>query len=265
MTETALPHLRVARRANGVALLTLDLPERRNAMSGEMTDSWRQVMAELRYDRRLRAVVVTGTGSAFCAGGDFGWLAAEPEADVDRLRERMLPFYRTWLAVRDLEVPTIAAVNGPAVGAGACLALACDLRYVAHHARISLPFTALGIHPGMAATWLLPEVVALPVARELLFTGRAVDGAEAVRIGLANQALDAAELLDHALSVADSIADRAPIATRLTKAALTDGHASLEDALRWEGLAQPVTMATEDYQEGLRAQRERRRPEFRGR
>src|SRR5918993_3799516 len=101
----------------------------------------------------------------------------------------MLPFYRTWLAVRDLEVPTIAAVNGPAVGAGLALALACDLRYAVPTARLSAPFTALGIHPGMATTWLLPEVVGLAAARDLLPTGRAVTGADAGAFGLGNRTL----------------------------------------------------------------------------
>ena len=103
---------------------------------------------------------------------------------MDALRSRMLPFYRTWLAIRDLEVPTIAAVNGAAIGAGLAVALACDLRYAAEDAKLGVPFTALGMHPGMATTYLLPEVAGLAVARELLLTGRIVTGAEAAASGL---------------------------------------------------------------------------------
>ncbi|GAA2051268.1 enoyl-CoA hydratase-related protein [Catenulispora yoronensis] len=244
----------------------LDDPERRNAMTATMTESWGRLMAELASDRDLRALVVTGAGSAFSSGGDLGWIGAEPGAPVDRLRARMLPFYRTWLSVRELSVPTIAAVNGPAVGAGACLALACDLRYAADTAKFAVPFTRLGIHPGMAATWLLPEVVGMANARELLYTGRAVSGAEAVALGVYNRVFPATDLHSEVARIAGEIAETAPIAVKLTKEALVGaGHESFEAALRWEALAQPITMATEDLQEGLAAQREKRSPRFTGR
>lgn len=264
-----LTHLRVDREPDGragVVVVTLDLPQRRNAMSEEMTASWHRVMAALREDAGLRAVVVTGAGSAFCAGGDLDWIAGEPGASVAVLRERMLTFYRAWLSVGELEVPTIAAVNGPAVGAGLAVALACDLRYVASEASLSAPFTALGLHPGMATTWLLPEVAGLPVAREMLLAGRVVYGHEAVALGLANRAFSQDRLLAETLEVASAVAARAPMATRLTKSALVaGGHASAEAALRWEGLAQPATMASDDLAEGIAAARERRTPRFRGR
>lgn len=258
--------LRTERADDGVVLLTLDLPERRNAMTDELTAAWAQAIAPLAADPDVRCVVVTGAGSAFCAGGDLSWLEEGAALGVDGLRARMLPFYRTWLAVRDLEVPTVAAVNGPAVGAGLALALACDLRYAVPGARLSAPFTALGIHPGMATTWLLPEVAGAAVARELLLTGRAVTGAEAVGLGLVNGTFPAETFLDDVLGVARTIASRAPVATRLTKVALAGGgHASFDAALAWEAVAQPVTMATEDAREGVRAQRERRPARFTGR
>jgi enoyl-CoA hydratase/carnithine racemase len=264
MSDLQTP-LDVQRRDDGVAVLTLNQPERRNSMTVELTDAWRATLAELAADRGLRAVVLTGSGSAFCAGGDLSWLEIGAGANVDELRARMLPFYRTWLAIRDLDVPTIAAVNGPAVGAGAALAFACDLRYAATEAKFSVPFTGLGIHAGMATTWLLPEVAGLAVARELLLTGRAVDADEAVRLGLVNRVFPGADLLDEVLSIAGGIAAQAPVATRLTKIALASGgHASFEDALRWEALAQPVTMATQDMVEGVAAARARRKPVFTG-
>lgn len=257
--------LLVDRRAQGVVLLTLNDPDRRNAMSDPMTAAWRQVIAGLRADPDVRCVVVTGAGSAFSSGGNLSWIAERGEVRIAALREQMLEFYRTWLSVRSLEVPTIAAVNGPAVGAGLCLALACDLRYAAEDAKLIAPFTRLGLHPGMAATHLLPEAAGLPLAREMLFTGRAVTGAEAASYGLVNRAVPAARVLDEALAVAGRVAEAAPIATRLTKAALADGgHRDLDAALRWESLAQPVTMATRDLFEGLAAQREKRPPRFTG-
>jgi enoyl-CoA hydratase len=258
--------LRVDRRDDAVVVLTLALPERRNAMTAELTQAWTAAMAELRGDRGVRAVVVTGEGSAFCSGGDLSWIAESPDMTVDAIRDRMMPFYRAWLAIRDLEVPTIAAVNGPAVGAGLCLALACDLRYAARGATLSAPFTSLGMHAGMAATWLLPEAVGLPVARELLFTGRRVDADEALRIGLVNGVFDPDALLAGALAVAGRIAANGPVAVRLTVAGLRNGgHESLEAALQYEALAQPVTFATEDLAEGLAAAKERRPAAFTGR
>ncbi|MUN39714.1 enoyl-CoA hydratase/isomerase family protein [Actinomadura litoris] len=265
MPEEPSEPLLVERRAAGIAVLTLNDPGRRNAMSGEMTAAWKAAVAGLRADRDLRCVVVTGAGSAFTSGGDLSWLAGGNAGTVPALRDRMLDFYRTWLSIRDLEVPTIAAVNGPAVGAGLCLALACDLRYAAERAKLLAPFTALGLHPGMAATWLLPEVAGLPLAREMLLTGRVLTGAEAATYGLVNQAFPADRLLAEALAAAERVAAQAPVATRLTKVALAGGgHPDMDAALRWESLAQPVTMTTRDMAEGIAARREGRAPRFTG-
>lgn len=267
MTESpAYPLLSVTRSSDGVVTVTLDDPDRRNAMTGPMTESWQRLMADLKADTDVRCVVVTGAGSAFCSGGDVGWIGAQPDAPVSDLRAKMLPFYQVWLSIRDLEVPTVAALNGPAIGAGACLALACDLRYATHTAKFAVPFTKLGMHPGMAATWLLPEVVGVAAARELFFTGRAVSGAESVALGLVTRTYSAETMLDEVAALAAAIAAAAPIATKLTKQALTGaGHDSFEAALRWEALAQPITLATEDLQEGLAARKERRAAEFTGR
>jgi enoyl-CoA hydratase len=268
----AYDDLAVQARPDRVAVVTLDLPDRRNLMSDAMTASWARLMPALAADAELRCVVVTGAGPAFCAGGDLSWLASlaggstSAGATVDALRSRMLTFYRSWLAVRQLEVPTVAAVNGAAIGAGLALALACDLRYAADDAKLAVPFTSLGLHPGMATTWLLPDVAGLAVARELLLTGRVVTGAAAVGLGLATAAVPRERVLEHALAVAGQVAAAAPVATRLTTMALRGGgHAGLEEALQWEALAQPVTLATEDLQEGLAARRERRPPRFTGR
>ncbi len=258
-------HLRLERPAPGVAVLTLDNPDLRNAMSAQMTASWAAAMEELAADRSVRVVVVTGSGSAFCSGGDTAWLAGEPDATVDELRERMLPFYRAWLSIRELEVPTIAAINGPAIGAGLCLALACDIRYAAAGAKMGVPFVKLGIHPGMAGTYLLPNVVGAAHARDLMLTGRVVGAEEALRLGLVSRVIDPAAFQDDVLASASGIAATAPIASRLTKMALRDGgHANFESALQWEALAQPITLATNDLQEGIRATIEKRAPRFTG-
>lgn len=258
----SLPHLRVERPADGVVLLVLDNPEQRNAMSPEMTSSWVAAVDGLAGDRTVRAVVVTGEGTAFCSGGDTSWIASEPDAGVDHLRARMLPFYRAWLGIRRLEVPTIAAINGAAIGAGLCLPLACDLRLAARGARMGVPFVKLGMHPGMAGTYLLPEVVGEAAARDLLLTGRLVDAAEALTLGLVSRVVEPEVHVETAIDAAAAIAATAPIASRLTTLALRERHRSIEAALQWEAMAQPITLATADLQEGIRAAREKRAPRF---
>ncbi len=256
--------LLVERPSPGVVLLTLALPERRNAMTEELTAAWKEAIAEIAGDRTVRAVVVTGQGTAFCAGGDLSWIESGG-ASVDALRTKMMTFYRTWLSVRDLEVPVLAAVNGPAIGAGLCMALACDLRYASPTARFGAPFAALGMHPGMAASYLLPEAVGLPRAREMLYTGRILKADEAAEIGLINGVIAGESLVADVLATAEKVAGMAPVAVRLTKSALRHGPRSYVEALEWEALAQPVTMATADMQEGLKAQGERRTARFEGR
>ena len=260
-----LTHLRLERPSSGVALLVLDNPDLRNAMSDEMTASWVRAIDELASDRSLRAVVVTGEGSAFCSGGNTSWIASEPDATVDHLRTRMIGFYRAWLSIRKLEVPTIAAVNGASIGAGLCLALACDIRYAAAGAKLGAPFVKLGMHPGMAGTYLLPQIVGAAHARDLLLTGRVVEAEEALRLGLVSRVIDREVFLDEVLAAAAGIAATAPIASRLTKLALADGgHADFESCLQWEAMAQPITLATADLQEGIRASSEKRPPVFSG-
>lgn len=265
-----LPDLDVTRDGEdpAVVLVRLDDPDRRNVMAEAMTASWLRLTAALETADDVRAVVLTGAGTAFSAGGDLSWLGdgTGGGAPVDDLRRRMARYYADWLSLRRAGVPVVVAVNGPAVGAGAGLALAGDVRLVADSAHLSVPFTALGLHPGMGVTHTLVAAVGPAVAAELLLTGRRVGAEEAVRLGLASAVHPAADLLDAALVVARQIASRAPVATRLTLQALAaGGHRDLESALRWESLAQAVTLATADLTEGLRAQAERRAPRFVGR
>lgn len=250
--------------APGVRLVTLNRPQVRNAMTTEVTAAWTEVMAEVRADTDVRVLVVTGAGSSFCSGADLSWLdqGAAQDTTPDRMRDRMLPFYRTWLSPRELPFPVIAAINGPAVGAGLCAALACDLRYASTTARFSAPFIYLGTHGGMAATYLIPEAVGIPRARELLYTGRELNAQEALEWGLVSAVAE--DVLDHSLRMAQHIATAAPIATRLTKAGLEQSAAGLAAAIQWEALAQPVTLATSDVHEGIQAKRERRPPNFTG-
>lgn len=263
--DLALTDLRLERPSAGVVRLVLDNPAQRNAMSDGMTDSWVRAIDALAADPEVRVVVVTGEGSAFCSGGNPAWIAGEPDAEVDYLRSRMMAFYRAWLQIRRLEVPTIAAINGAAVGAGLCMPLACDIRYAAAGAKLSAPFVKLGMNPGMAATYLLPNAIGDAAARELLLTGRAVDAEEALRLGLVSRVFPDETFAEEVLAIAEGIAATAPIPSRYTKVALQGGgHRDFESAVQWEALAQPITLATADLQEGVRAAREKRRPDFRG-
>jgi enoyl-CoA hydratase len=259
-------HLEVAAYDDGVVLATLDWPERRNAMSLPATDAWVRLVGLLREDASARVLVVTGAGRVFSSGGDTSWIISEPDATVAELRLRMIAYYDAWLAVRELEIPTVAALNGAAVGAAAALALACDIRYAAASARFSVPFTVLGMHPGMGTTFLLPEVVGTAAARELLLTGRMIDSEEMLRLGLVSSVSGDDGFVEGVLRAAHAIAATAPVAARLTKVALARGpHADLEAARQWEALAQSVTLTTDDIREGIAAAREKRRPRFTGR
>jgi enoyl-CoA hydratase len=251
--------------APGVRVLTLALPKLRNAMTAELTEAWTDAVTGIKADPGVRVVVITGEGPVFCSGADLSWLGQlDPgERGPDYLRERMLPFYRAWLAPRDLSVPVVAALNGPTIGAGIALALSCDLRYASPTGTFRASFAQVGTHGGMAANWLLTETVGLSRAREMLFTGREVSAAEALRWGMVNDVSD--DVLSTALQVAEVIAAAAPIAIRLTKAGINQLPATLDAALQWDALAQPLTMATEDIHEGISAIREHRAPSFKGR
>lgn len=262
--------LRVERR-DAVAVVVFDDPERRNAMTEAMGRALASVVARLGADDSVRAVVLTGAGAAFSAGGDLAMIeeraragrAAPGEPQRGRNRAFMRSFYSLFLSLRELPQPTLAAVNGAAIGAGLAVALACDLRIAARDARLGLNFTRLGIHPGMGSTWTLPRLVGPAHAADLLLTGRLVDGLEAERIGLVNRALAAEEVLPETLSRAAEIAACAPLAVRGTRRALRASlTASLDEQLDYEAEQQALCYESADLAEGLAAARERRAPRF---
>ena len=165
-----------------IATITLNAPSRRNAMSEDMTAAFPSAVARINELGDIRAVIVTGSGSAFCAGGDLDFLHTG-ERDVTFLRDKMTSFYPNFLSLLDLDIPTIAAINGPAIGAGLCLALMCDMRVASAEAPMGMTFVRIGLHPGMMATALLGRAVSHTWAAELLYTGRIVTGAEALHMG----------------------------------------------------------------------------------
>jgi enoyl-CoA hydratase/carnithine racemase len=260
-------------RDGPVATLTLNDPDRRNAMSRAMGEAFARAVAGLAREPELRAVVLTGAGRAFSAGGDLSMIeglaregAAEPGVARISIRDTMRSFYKLFLTVRDLPCPVVAAIHGHAVGAGLCVALACDLRIVSREAKLGLNFTKLGLHPGMGATWTLPRLIGAAGAAELLYTSRLIGGEEAVALGLASRALPAAQVLPAARELAGEIAACAPLAVAGVKRALArSASASLEDQLSFEAAEQAVCFESSDVHEGLAAARDGRDPRFAGR
>lgn len=252
----------VALSDNGVAVVTFNDPDRRNAMTDAMGGALRDAIASLQQDVSVRAVVFTGAPPAFSSGGDLDMLeeaarqAREAGTDPD-----MRAFYDQFLSMRDVVVPTIAAVNGHAVGAGLCVALACDLMIVADEAQVGLNFVRIGLHPGMGGSWLLPARVGRQQAARLLFTGRLIPGSEAAELGMAVEAVPADEVLPRALALAEEIAAAAPHAVRQLVASLRFEE-TLDERLDREAAAQAVNFAGEELREGLAAARERRAPRF---
>ncbi len=265
------PLVLTAREAD-VVTLTLNDPDRRNAMTQAMGEAFAAQVAALAPDESIRAVVLTGAGPAFSAGGDLGMIeerasegAAQPGAARGRIGASMRSFYGLFLCVRDLPCPVVAAINGHAVGAGLCVALACDVRVASNAAKLGLNFTRLGLHPGMAATWTLPRLVGTARAAELLYTGRLISGEEAARIGMVNRAVAPEQVASTALELAREIAASGPQAVRAVKRALARSpEASLDEQLSFESEAQAACFESEDVREGLAAARAKRPPTFRG-
>ena len=261
--------LETERRDAGIAVVTLNDPDRRNAMTETMGRALSETFEELAHDDELRCVVLTGAGAAFSAGGDLAMLDEHARAtreDGFDATSAMRGFYGLFLALRDVPVPVVAAVNGHAVGAGACVALACDLLVIAADARFGLNFARIGIHPGMGGSWLLPRLAGRQRAAELLYTGRLAAGSEVASYGLALEALPAAEVLDRGLALAREIATSAPQVVRQLKRSLRETwDRTLEEQLDVEAAFQAENYGTRDVAEGLAAVRDRRVPRFTGR
>lgn len=266
MSEAAAP---VRVEVDGpVASLVLSRPASRNAMDDAMGEGVAAAVARINALDDVRCVLVRGDGPVFCAGGARALLASRLQKRPEDNERYMRRFYGLFLSVRELRAPSIAVVQGAAMGAGVCFALACDVRVSTSSARLGLTFVQLGLHPGMGATWLLPRLVGPAVAAELLLTGRIIDGAQALRLGLVSQLLPDAEVLAGSRRLADEIARAAPLAVRqLTRtlresAGAADGLAA---ALETEARAQAHDYLSADAAEGVRALEEKRAPVFLGR
>jgi enoyl-CoA hydratase/carnithine racemase len=254
----------------GVALVTLDEPDRRNGLTPEMVTALVNAFEAIQRDSSVRCVILTGRGSAFSAGGDPKRMLA-PGLYPDWSTAQIRDFYKTGiqrlpLAVRTLDVPVIAAINGPAIGAGLDLACACDIRIASESASFAASFVKFGLVPGDGGAWLLPRAVGMANAAQMLLTGETIDATVAQRMGLVSQVVASADLDATARKIARDIAGKAPHAVRMTKRLLVDSQQlTFTAALEQSALMQAACHKMEDHGEAVRAFLERRPPNFSGR
>ena len=249
----------------GVVVVTLNQPQKKNALTAPMGDALVDLVSDLSSREDLRCVVLTGAGDAFSAGGDFTFLRERTAASRESNRHEMKAFYDRFLSVRRLPVPTIAAMQGAAIGAGLCLGLACDMRICAEDAKLGATFVGLGLHPGMGATHFLPQIVGPQNASRLLLTGEIVLGWEAKQLGLVMEALPRDAVLPHALKLARTIASQGPVAVRTCVRSLRLAHEDMLHRSLWrEADAQADCYATDDLKNGLDAIQNRQPMVFKG-
>ena len=260
--------LLVDRPRAGIAVATLNRPDQLNALTFQMFDELAQLAADIGADDHVRVLVLTGAGRGFCAGLDLGDAATLPAMPAATFLEGQERWSRAITAFRRLPKPVIAAVNGPAAGAGFSLALAADIRIAAPAARFNAAFIKIGLTGGdCGSSWMLPRIVGLGHAYEILLTGRLVEADEAARIGLVNRVVPAADLLAGALDTAELIAANSPLGVRLTKqmVQVNVDAPSLEAAVELENRNQTLAAGTQDMVEAFTAFREKRPPAFSGR
>jgi enoyl-CoA hydratase len=256
----------------GVALITLDRPERLNAMSHELVADLHDALDGVATDRGARVVVLTGAGRGFCAGLDLKGAGAAPGTEgLGRVPAGMVGQQHIASLVpkmRALRQPVIAAVNGPAAGGGLALALASDVRLAAPAARFGVAFVRIGLSGcDIGVSWLLPRLIGASRAFELMLTGRVVDAAEADRLGLVSRVVEDRPVVDAALDVADEILANSPTGVWMTKEVMWSQLevGSLQAGIDLENRTQIMTSMTEDLREAVTAFVEKRPPRFGGR
>ncbi|MFH1985796.1 MAG: enoyl-CoA hydratase-related protein [Pseudomonadota bacterium] len=259
MTEAVL----IREDQGGVATLTLNRPQIMNSLNFEMLQALRDQVSALRFDPNIRVVIVTGAGDrAFCAGADLKERATLSPVQVKTFIYTIRSLFAD---IENLPKPVIAAVNGVALGGGTELALAADIRLAADTATMGLTETRLAIIPGAGGTQRLPRLVGKGKAKELIFTGRRVDAAEALAIGLVNRVCPPADLLPACQEMASMICETGPVAIEQAKYAINYGmETDLQTGMAIESNAYWVTIPTKDRLEGLAAFREKRKPVYRG-
>lgn len=248
---------------DGIGQITLNDPDNLNAMGEEMALEFRSVVSQISSQQRgVRVLVLTGAGRAFSAGGNLEMLEAKTRLSAEENRRRMLAFYDSFLGVLKLNIPIIAAINGHAIGAGLCVAAACDVRIAASGTKLGFTFTRLGLHPGMGATYFLSRVVGHAKAAELLLTARVIDAEEALKIGLVSQVTASSELVARAQGIAAEILECGPMAVQQLLESIRTPPSSLTAALEREATCQSLNYAGAEFKEGIAATREKRKAKF---
>lgn len=254
------------RAAGSIATITLHHPPSRNAMTVGMGEQFAEIVGRLRNDSNanIKAVIVTGSQGFFSAGGDALFLRDRLKSTPEENYKAMRAFYDRFLCLRKLECPVVAAINGPAIGAGFCVSLACDMRVAEAKAKLALNFTRIGIHPGMAATYTLPRLVGLSTASRLLIAGDTITGREAKELGIVVDAPEGADaVMAKALELAESCASASRVAVKETVQTLRGDPAELDKALDREARAQAVCYADgADLDEAMTALKEKRTAVF---
>jgi enoyl-CoA hydratase len=251
-------------RLGDVLRVTLDNPRTRlNTVDAEMHDELRRLFEELKHETVARAIVLTGSGRAFSAGGDFGWMEGVTPAQLSEMRREGKEIVWNLL---DVEVPIVAAINGPAVGLGATLALLCDTVFMAESATIADPHVRVGIAAGDGGAVIWPLILGPSLAKRYLMTGDSVTAADAARLGLASAVVADDELQNAALAFANRLADGAPLAIRYTKAAVNQlVKQALTTSFDYSMALELLTFVSADHAEALRAIRAKETPAFEGR
>ena len=251
-------------RGDGAAIVTINRPKVLNALNSATIDELRRVMLDLKRDDAVRAIVLTGAGErSFVAGADINELAVQTPTSG---REHALTGQHVFDVIENLGKPVIAAINGFALGGGCELAMACTLRIAADSAKLGQPEINLGLLPGYAGTQRLPRLVGKGRAMEMILTGAPISADEALRIGLVNRVVPAAELMTEARKLAGQLAKSAPVAMRYIISAINKGvEMPFAEACQYEATLFGLVSSTEDMREGTKAFLEKRKAEFKGR
>jgi enoyl-CoA hydratase/carnithine racemase len=247
-----------------IGLISFNRPDKLNTLNREIIPGFREIIGRIRSDKELRCLIITGSGTTFCGGADLK--SGFEKNHGEFLSEALMEFYRPYLEIGSIKVPVIAAINGHAIGGGFGITLLCDIRVADRKAKMGANFTRLGLHSGMAVSYILPRLVGLARANELLFTGRLITGEEAAALGLVNYAVDREAVMDKALALAGEIAQSAPAAVQMMKLSIYEGlDWNPVRAAAMEAQNQARTFEMEDAKEGISAVLEKRTPNFTGR
>ncbi len=249
---------------DGIATVTLNRPDVLNAVNMDMRADFTALSERLFFDEDIKVIVFTGAGRAFSSGGDIGHFEKEWLTPTFRAHSRRITKF--FDDIEALEKPVIAAINGPATGAGLELALACDLRYASTEATFGFRENFISLIPGVGGCVRFVRHIGLANAKELIFTGSMIPAQEALGMGMVNRVFEHDTLLDEVMTIARKLRKRSPQAIGLAKRTLNIvANMDHYNGQLVEGLAQSILLKTEDHQEGIRAFREKRKPEFKGR